>query len=196
MEAYKELFGEQPKEVHSPLDKDDKLELDDTPLLGPDGIKHFQTLIGAAQWLITLSRFDIVHAIVSLGHFRVAPHEGHMERLKRVIGCVQKCLHCAIWFRTEIPNYKEQFGADPVWYNWMETVYGSPQEEIDMNDPPPKGKLVCLSSFYDANLMHNVVTGRSASGILECMNQTPIDWFSKQQGKVETATNGSEFMVA
>ena len=66
VETYKELFGEQPKEVHSPLHKDDKPELDDSPLLGPDGIKCFQTLIGAAQWLITLSRFDIAHAIMSL----------------------------------------------------------------------------------------------------------------------------------
>ena len=78
VETHKELFGEQPKEVHSPLDKDDKPELDDTPLLGPDGIKHFQTLIGAAQWLITLSRFDIAHAIMSLGRFHAAPREGHM----------------------------------------------------------------------------------------------------------------------
>ena len=59
VETHKELFGEQPKEVHSPLDKDDKPELDESPLLGPDGIKRYQTLIGAAQWLITLSRFDI-----------------------------------------------------------------------------------------------------------------------------------------
>ena len=55
VESYKELFGEQPKEVHSPLDKDDEPELDESPLLGPDGIKRYQTLIGAAQWLITLS---------------------------------------------------------------------------------------------------------------------------------------------
>ena len=78
----------------------------------------------------------------------------------------------------------------------METVCGSPQEEIDPKAPPPKGKPVRLSSFFDANLMHNVATGRSASGILEFINQTPIDWFSKQQGQVETATYCSEFMVA
>ena len=53
-----------------------------------------------------------------------------------------------------------------------------------------------LSSFANANLMHDVVTGRSASGILEFINQTPIDWFSEQQGQVETATYGSKFMVA
>jgi hypothetical protein len=78
----------------------------------------------------------------------------------------------------------------------METVYGTPQEEVDMNAPPPKGKPVRLSSYADANLMHDAVTGRSASGILEFINQTPIDWFSKRQNQVETATYGSEFMVA
>ena len=62
------------------LDEDDKPELDDTPLLGPDGVKRFQTLIGAAQWLITLSKFDI------------AQRDGHMEHLKCVNGHVQKRL--------------------------------------------------------------------------------------------------------
>ena len=33
MDTHKELFGEQPKEVHSPLDKDDKPESDDTLFL-------------------------------------------------------------------------------------------------------------------------------------------------------------------
>ena len=147
VETHKELFGEQPKEVHSPLDKDDKPELDDSPLLGPDGIKRYQTLIGAAQWLITLSRFDIAHAIMSLGRFRAAPREGHLERLKRVIRCVRKHSHCATQFRTGIPNCEEQFGDDPIKCDWMETVYGSPQEEIDPKAPPPKGnQCACLPS--------------------------------------------------
>ena len=103
---------------------------------------------------------DIAHAIMSLGRFRAAPREGHLERLKCVIGYVRKRLHCAIQFRTGIPNYEEQFGDDPVKYDWMETVYGSLQEEIDPKAPPPKGKPVRLSSFFNANLMHDVVTGR------------------------------------
>ena len=119
-----------------------------------------------------------------------------MERLKRVIGYVQKRLHHAIQFCTGIPNYEGQFGDDPVWYDWMETVYSSLQEQIDSNAPPPKGKPVRLSSFFNANLMHDVVTGRSASDILEFINQMPIDWFSKRQGQVKTASYGSEFMVA
>jgi hypothetical protein len=34
------------------------------------------------------------------------------------------------------------------------------------------------------------------SGILHFINQTPIQWFAKKQNTVETATYGSEFMVA
>ena len=78
----------------------------------------------------------------------------------------------------------------------MEAICVSPQEETNSNPPPPKGKLVHLSSFANANWMHDAVAGKSASGILEFVNQTPIDWFSKQQGQVKTPTHGSKFMVA
>eukprot|EP00977_Amphora_coffeiformis_P023040 scaffold12128_cov105-Amphora_coffeaeformis.AAC.1 len=78
----------------------------------------------------------------------------------------------------------------------METVYGTPPEEVDSKAPTPKGQMVRTTSFVDANLMHDVITGRSCTGILEFLNQTPIDWFSKRQNQVETATYGSEFMAA
>ena len=35
----------------------------------------------------------------------------------------------------------------------------------------------------------------SASGILHFLNQTPLEWLSKRQAQVETATYGSEFMA-
>ena len=196
MDNYRLAFGELPTEYHAPMDKDDKPELDDTPLCGPKDIQHFQSFIGAAQWMISLCRFDILHAVMSLGRFRAAPCVGHLERLKRLMGYLKKRPDGAIRFRAEIPNHEEVFGYEPVKYDWMETVYGTPAEEIDPRAPPPKGKMVRTTSFVDANLMHDLVTGRSASGILEFLNQTPIDWFAKRQNQVETATYGSEFMVA
>jgi hypothetical protein len=48
----------------------------------------------------------------------------------------------------------------------------------------------------DANLMHDIVTGCSVTGVLHLINQTPIDWFSKKQATVEMATYGSEFVAA
>ena len=44
--------------------------------------------------------------------------------------------------------------------------------------------------------MHDFTTGRSATGVLHLINQTPLDWFSKRQAQVETATYGSEFVAA
>jgi len=62
--------------------------------------------------------------------------------------------------------------------------------------PVPKGKVVRTTTYQDANLFHDLVTGRSMTGILHMLNQTPIHWFSKRQGRVQSATYGSEFMAA
>ena len=138
---------------------------------------------------------------MSLGRFRANPRKGHLSRLKRVVGYMKKKPNCAIRFRTGIPDWEAVFGDEPIQYDWMETVYGRPPEPTDANAPPPKGKPVRLTTFVDANLMHDVVTGRSCTGILEFLNQTPIDWFSKRQSQVETAarystSNRKIFLVA
>jgi hypothetical protein len=62
--------------------------------------------------------------------------------------------------------------------------------------PTPRGKPVRTSMFEDANLMQDLTTGRSVTGILHLVNSTPADWFCKFQGSVETATYGSEFVAA
>jgi hypothetical protein len=41
-----------------------------------------------------------------------------------------------------------------------------------------------------------VNNGRSVTGILHLFNKTVIDWYSKKQATVETATYGSEFVAA
>jgi hypothetical protein len=69
-------------------------------------------------------------------------------------------------------------------------------EELPQDAPKPCGKHVTLTHYVDANLMHDVITGRSVTGILHLVNKTPIDWFPKNQATVETATYGSEFIAA
>jgi hypothetical protein len=44
--------------------------------------------------------------------------------------------------------------------------------------------------------MHDVLSGRSVTGILHLVNKMPLDWYSKKQATVETATYGSEFVAA
>jgi len=72
-------------------------------------------------------------------------------------------------------------------------VYHPCIEDIADDAPKPLGKCVLTTSFVDANLMFNLTTGRSATGIIHMLNKTPIGWFCKKQNVVETASYGSEF---
>ena len=58
------------------------------------------------------------------------------------------------------------------------------------------GKPVVMTTFVEANLYHDLVNGRSVTGILHVFNKTVINWYSKQQSTVKTATYGSEFVAA
>ena len=49
--------------------------------------------------------------------------------------------------------------------------------------------------YLDANLQHDMVTGRAVTAILNIVNGTPTDWYSNRQATVETATYGSEFVA-
>ena len=57
METYEKMFGAKPKKYTSPLEKNDHPKLDTTPLLDEEDITKFQSMVGAAQWLVTLARF-------------------------------------------------------------------------------------------------------------------------------------------
>ena len=81
-------------------------------------------------------------------------------------------------------------------HDWMYSVYGDVTEELPHNMPTPKGKPVQTTTYVDANLYHDYSTGRSVTGVLHFLNQTPIEWFSKHQNTVETVTYGSEFTAA
>ncbi len=81
-------------------------------------------------------------------------------------------------------------------FDWMHTVYGELSEILPSDAPEPLGEYVTLTHYVDANLMHDITTGKSVTGILHLLNQTPIDWYSKKQATVETATYGSEFVAA
>ena len=190
---YEVMFGKKPTEYSSPIVDKDHPELDTTPELDENGIKQYQSLIGALQWLVTLGRFDILIAVSTMSSYRIAPREGHLERLKRILGYVKKNSEGAIRFRVNIPDHESQ--GIPNSFDWC-SRYGNVKEEIPHDMPIPKGKVMRTTTYEDANLYHDMVTGRSVTGILHLLNQTPIYWHSKRQGRVQTATYGSEFMAA
>ena len=98
----------------------------------------------------------------------------------------------SIKFNTEIPDYEhfDKKWVDPEWgefYGDGAGIYDDPKL------PEPKGKPIVMTTYVDANLLHDYITGRSCTGIIHLFNKTAMDWFSKLQANVETATYGSEF---
>ena len=192
--SFEQMFGHTPREtVTSPIEKGDHPELDVTELLDQDGVVMYQSLIGALQWVVTIGRFDVQTAVMTLSSFRAAPRRGHMERVKRIYGYLAKMRNAAIRIRTDIPDYS---GLPDQVLDWSRSVYGELEEMLPTDAPKPLGKPVVFTHYVDANLMHCLATGRSVTGILHFINQTPIDWYSKKQATVETATYGSEFVAA
>ena len=101
--------------------------------------------------------------------------------------------HAILRIRTDKPDFSS---IPEKHYEWTNTCYAGAEEILPHDAPRPLGKSVLTSHYVDANLFHDMISGRSVSGILHFLNKTPIDWFSKLQATVETATYGSEFVAA
>jgi hypothetical protein len=64
-------------------------------------------MIDALQWKVTIGRFDIHTAVMTMSGFRMAPRVGHLNRLKRIYGYQLKMKHSSIRVRTEEPDYSD-----------------------------------------------------------------------------------------
>ena len=193
LESFERMFKEKPRKSRPPLEGGDHPELDTSELCDEHQTKQFQTLIGQLQWLISLGRFDIAVHVMSLSKFRAQPRKGHLDRAKRIVGYLLFLPDGAIRFRTGEPDFSSLKDQE---YDWTRTVYSGACEQIPHDIPKPLGKHVQTTHYVDANLHHDLATGKAVTAALHFLNQTPIDAYTKRQSTVETATYGSEFVAA
>ena len=193
LESYERMFKEKPRKSRPPLEGGDHPELDTSELCDEHQTKQFQTLIGQLQWLISLGCFDIAVHVMSLSRFRAQPRKGHLDRAKRIVGYLLFLPDGAIRFRTGEPDFSSLKDQE---YDWTRSVYSGACEQIPHDIPEPLGKHVQTTHYVDANLHHDLATGKAVTAVLHFLNQTPIDAYTKRQSTVETATYGSEFVAA
>ena len=115
-----------------------------------------------------------------------------MDGLKRIYSYAIRTKDCAIRFRTEQPDYSLLPDRN---FDWTCSVYGDVEEVLPDDMSEPLGKAVVTTATMDANLNHCLATGKSLTGCLHFVNKSPVDWYSKKQTTVETATYGSEFVA-
>ena len=185
----KEMF---PKS-NSPMDDKYHPEMDMTDLCDSDTISKYRSLIGSANWIITLGRFDIQYAVNTLARYAHAPRDGHFKALQRIFGYLRK------WMKGKILIDNENY---PITHdlkltknqNWTE-MYPDAEEDIPKDMPEPKGKEMKVTAFVDADHARDKVTRRSVTGVLLLVGNTPLQWLSKRQSTIKISTYGSELIA-
>ena len=172
LESYERMFKEKPRKSRPPLEGGDHPELDTSELCDDHQTKQFQTLIGQLQWLISQGRFDMAVHVMSLSRFRAQPRKGHLDRAKRIVGYMLFLPDGAIRFRTGQPDFSSLKDQE---YDWTRSVYSGACEQIPHGIPKPLGKHGQTTHYVDANLHHDLATGKAVPAVLHFLNQTPID---------------------
>ncbi len=168
------IFGSKPSQrFSSPLEAGNHPEVDSSEFLNDTETQLYQSLIGALQWAVSIGCFNVTTAVMTLSSFCTMPRHGHLDRVKRIYGYLYKMKDAMIRIRTAEPDYS---GLPVQTFDWVHTVYGEVFEILPKNAPPPLGKYVTLSHYFDANLYHDMLTGHSVMGILHLANKMPLDW--------------------
>ncbi len=61
----------------TPLDDKYHPGVDESPLWLPEKISKYRSMIGSANWILTLGRFDIAYTLSTLLRYSMACREGH-----------------------------------------------------------------------------------------------------------------------
>ena len=187
------LFGKELKPIKTPMSEGYHPEVDDSPLCTEEDSAKYRSVIGCCIWIILLGRFDIAYATSAMSRFNMAPREGHLKAVKRILAYLKTFPKGRIIIDTSYPNHSEYPVEDHS--NWKD-FYPDAEEETPNDLPMSKGPKVRMTVYVDADHAHDLVTRRSITGILVMLNNTPIRWVSKRQKTVETSTYGSELVAA
>ena len=135
------------RDYASSEDLDYHPEVNESPFLIGGDIAKYRMMMGSLNWLITLGRYNVHHASVTLVRYMIIPKERHMKAMQHVFGYLKSYLKFSIKFDTDLTDHS---GYNVEKYDWF-PMYEGDQEEMAHGMPTPKGKPVNTSGFFDAS---------------------------------------------
>jgi hypothetical protein len=127
-----------------------------------------------------------------MARYGSCPKAGHLKRVTRMFGYLKHHQKFRIIFNNDPPNYE---GSTFLDHDWSEQYPDIPND-LPEKAPKPFAGNAFLTVYVDASHACDLLTRRSVTGILLCVNLTPSKWYSKRQNTVETSTYGSELVAA
>jgi hypothetical protein len=186
-----------PTRATTPMVMSYRPEIDDSHELDPEGLTHFQELIGILRWACEIGRVDILTEVSMLSSYQASPRIGHLHQVYHIFAFLKKNPKLTIYFNPEEPN------IDPSWFQGDDAdVFKEQYRDAEEQLPPPhmcpkpRGRQVNTTAYVDSSHAANRVTRRSHTGFILFLMMAPIVWFSKRQNTVEASTFSSEFIAA
>ena len=171
-----------------------RMELDVSQVLNPKEAQEYQQFFGIAHCIVEIGRVDILYEVLLLSSHLSMPRKVHMEALMGMLVYLDKAYGETIIVYHIIPKVNTSMEIET---NWLKSIYGKDnQKKTTANTPEPLGKPMLVNVFVYTNQPEENLIYRSHTGILNYVNNTPIDWFSKRQNTVETSTFGAELIAA
>ena len=100
--------------------------------------------------------------------------------------------HFKLRFQVDKPDYSNV--PEIPDHDWEHNFNGKYEEDIAKDAPEPLGKRIVLTHYFDASLIHDILSRKAVTSVCIFYNKTPVDWYCKQQSRSETATYGTEFL--
>ena len=69
----------------TPMSEDYYPELDESDLCFPLDASKYRSLIGSANWIVVLGRFDIAFTTSTLARYSTVPRQGHYKAAQRIL---------------------------------------------------------------------------------------------------------------
>lgn len=179
-----------------PVDSQCHAVLDTAPLLDKIQGSLFTGLVGSANWLATLGRFDVRCTTDTLSRCSMAPKKCCLRAMIRVFRCFKKHPRRKIMID---PSHPDHSNCPEVMQNWKEFC---PNGKEDMPCDALErcgncwGKVTCIACNVDADHAHDQSIHRLATAVLMLINDMPTKWISCHQKTVETSTCGGELTAA
>ena len=96
IENSKNMLGMKYTSYNNPFDRNYHPKQDTSSLCTPQEQAYYCSLIGSANWCVTLGRYNIAYATSTLAQYSIALRTGHLQAVFRLMGYLKQYPNAAI----------------------------------------------------------------------------------------------------
>jgi hypothetical protein len=154
--------GKLKKKAAAPFEANYRVDIDESPVLGPEMANYFQSQIGILRWCVELGRIDIITEASMLYTFLCMLREGHLDVVYHLFAYLSLHHNERVLFD---PNYPDVDMRVFIKTDW-EPMYGDVKKAITTNAPVTRGKAIDLRLFVDSDHAGEHFTRHSRTGFV------------------------------